>query len=68
MRTTNDTTDMFIEILEGQTGELFKPVPINVQFNSVYSKYGVNPVKNINFGPIQFNESKSRHLEIKNEG
>ncbi|CAD8206755.1 unnamed protein product [Paramecium octaurelia] len=68
MKTTNDTTDLYLEILEGKTQEIYKPVPINVQFNSVYSKYSINPLKNINFGPIQFNESKVRHLEIKNEG
>lgn len=68
MKTSNETTEMFLEIKEGETNELYEPVPINVQFNSVYSKYGVNPVKNINFGPIQFNETKIRHLELKNEG
>lgn len=52
MKTTNETTELFLEILEGKTLELFKPVPINVTFNSVYSKYGIHPVKNINFGPI----------------
>jgi len=43
-------------------------VPINIYVNSVYSKYSINPLKKINFGPIMFNESKSRIFEIKNEG
>ena len=68
LKTTNSNTDIVMEVLEGKTLELYKPVPINVQFNSVYSKYSVVPLKNINFGPIQFNESKSRTLEVRNEG
>lgn len=57
-----------MEILEGKTLELYKPVPINVRVNSVFSKYSINPLKNINFGAIQFNESKKLTFEIKNEG
>ena len=68
LKTTNSNTDLVMEVLEGKTLELYKPVPINVLFNSVYSKYSVVPLKNINFGPIQFNESKSRTLEVRNEG
>lgn len=68
LKTNNSTTELIMEILEGKTLELFKPVPINVQFNAVYSKYSILPLKNINFGPIQFNENKTRILEIKNEG
>jgi hydrocephalus-inducing protein len=57
-----------MEVLEGKTLEIHKSVPINVAVNAVYSKYSVIPLKNINFGPIQFNESKTRTFEIKNEG
>lgn len=56
LKTTSYTTDIQMEILEGQTQELFKPVPINVYVNSVYSKYSINPLKKINFGPILFSE------------
>lgn len=59
---------MIMEVLEGKSLERFKEIPINVQFNSVYSKYSIHPLKNINFGPIQFNETKTRILEIKNDG
>ena len=68
MKTTNATTELVMEILEGKTLQLFKPVPINVQFNAVYSKYSILPLKNINFGPIPYNESKMRTMEVKNEG
>ena len=57
-----------MEILEGATQELFKPVAINVNVNSVYSKFTINPLKKINFGPTLFNEQKLRQFEIKNEG
>ena len=36
--------------------------------NAVFSKYNVNPPRNINFGPVQFNEKKVRTFELKNEG
>jgi hydrocephalus-inducing protein len=68
LKTTNSNTDLIMEVLEGKTLELFKPVPINVVFNAVYSKYSIVPMKSINFGPIQFNEQKSRTLEVRNEG
>ena len=54
--------------MEGKTLELFKPVPINVQLNAVFSKYSISPLNSINFGPLQFNETKTRILEIKNDG
>lgn len=57
-----------MEILEGKTLELFKPVPINVAVNAVFSKYSISPLNSINFGPLQFNETKTRILEIKNDG
>jgi len=50
--TNNNTSDITLEILEGKTLELFKPVPINVSVNAVYSKYSIHPMKSINFGPI----------------
>lgn len=39
-----------------------------MKVNSVFSKYSILPLKNINFGPIQFNDSKTLTFEIKNEG
>lgn len=45
-----------MEILEGNSGELFNSIPINVEVNSVFSKYSIVPLKNMNFGPVQFNE------------
>lgn len=41
-----------MEILEGKTLELFKPVPINVRVNAVFSKYSILPLKNMNFGAV----------------
>lgn len=44
-----------MEVLEGKTLEITKVVPINVAVNSVFSNYSVTPLKNMNFGPVQFN-------------
>jgi len=68
MKTIDNTTDLVCEIKEGETLELFKPVPININVNAEYSKYSITPLKSINFGPICFNESKTRNIEIKNDG
>ena len=60
-----------METLEGKTEELYNPkdpIKINVNFNSVFSKYSIIPLKNINFGPIQFNDQKTLTFEIKNNG
>ena len=68
LKTTSASTDMILEILEGRTLEVFKPVPINVSVNAVFSKYSILPYKSINFGPMQFNDTKMRQFTIKNEG
>ena len=52
LKTIASTTHLILEILEGKTLELFKPVSINVAFNAVYSEYTILPLKNLNFGPI----------------
>ena len=57
-----------MEILEGKTLEVFKQISINVDINAVFSQYAIVPMKNINFGPIQFNDSRTLTFEIKNEG
>ena len=55
LKTNNNTTDINMEVLEGKTLEITKIVPINVAVNSVFSNYSVTPLKNMNFGPVQFN-------------
>lgn len=36
--------------------------------NSVFSKFSINPLKNINFGPMQYGENRRMTIVIKNEG
>lgn len=55
LKTNNNTTDINMEVLEGKTLEITKNVPINVSVNSVFSNYSITPLKNMNFGPVQFN-------------
>lgn len=43
-------------------------IPINVNVNAVFSKYSITPLKNINFGPMQYGEQINRAFEIRNEG
>ena len=68
LKTSSSTTDIILEILEGKSLEIFNKVMINVTVNSVFSKYSIVPIKTINFGPVQFDDPKTRQFEIKNEG
>jgi len=39
-----------------------------VNVNAVFSKYSIAPLKNLNFGPMQYGETTTRTFEIRNEG
>lgn len=68
LKTTGSTTDIVLEILEGKSLEIFNKVMVNVAVNAVFSKYSLTPIKTINFGPMQFEEARTRQFELKNEG
>jgi hydrocephalus-inducing protein len=68
LKTTKNTCDIILNILEGKTFEKHNAIPININVNAVYSKYSIVPLKNINFGPMQYGESAPRSFEIRNEG
>ena len=34
----------------------------------MFSKYNINPLKNINFGPMQYGETRKMQIILKNEG
>ena len=36
--------------------------------NAVFSKYSIAPLKNLNFGPMQYGETTQRSFEVRNEG
>lgn len=55
---------MFEHISKNQISEYSLPVNLN----NVYSKFNLAPLNNINFGAMQFNTTKTRTIEIKNEG
>ena len=68
VKVPNTVFDIRLDIIEGMSGHIFKQVPVHVLVNSVYSDYSITPLKNINFGPMQFDEKKTRTFEIKNQG
>ena len=61
-------SDIILEILEGKSGESFSKWPINVNVNAVYSLVSLNPPKQVNFGPVKFNEAANKSFEIRNDG
>jgi hydrocephalus-inducing protein len=54
--------------MEDKGGVERETIPINVQVKAVYSTYSIAPIKGVNFGPMQYGESKTLSFEIKNEG
>lgn len=68
LRTTKNTSDIVLNILEGKSQETHNSIPINVNVNAVFSKYSITPLKNINFGPMQYGEQVNRTFEVRNEG
>lgn len=68
MRTTHSTSDIRLTILEGGTKEKFNEIPINYNVNAVFTKYTIAPLRNINFGPMQYGQQKELTFEIKNNG
>ena len=52
LKTTKNTSDIWLNILEGKSQETFNSIPVNVNVNAVFSKYSITPLKNINFGPM----------------
>jgi len=68
MKTSTQTSDIILNILEGESQDIHQPLPINVNVNAVFSKYSITPLKTINFGPMQQGEHVSRSFEIRNEG
>jgi hydrocephalus-inducing protein len=66
--TSQQPSDLILNILEGESQDVHQPIPINVNVNAVFSKYSITPLKTINFGPMQYGEQVSRSFEVRNEG
>lgn len=52
----------------GEGGEVIASIPIKISVRSVYSKYAVSPVSDINFGAMLINTKKTRVFSIENRG
>lgn len=65
---TSENTEIKLIIFEGEKNSKYQEIPIFVNVASLFSKYTINPVKNINFGSFQYNEQNTRSIEIRNEG
>ena len=68
LKTSKNQSDIILNILEGKTQDIHKEIPININVNAVFSKYSITPLKNINFGPMQYGEKGERTFEVRNEG
>lgn len=68
IKTNKQSAEIFLNILEGDQNIKHQQIPILVNVNAVYSKYSLAPLKNVNFGPMQYGEQVTRSFEIRNEG
>jgi hypothetical protein len=64
---SNKSTEIKLIIFEGEKNFKYQEIPLFVNVASYFSKYTINPLKNINFGSLQFNEVNTRSIEIINE-
>ena len=49
-------------------GEVIAGIPVKISVRSVYSKYSIFPVQDINFGAILVNTRKTKTITIENKG
>ena len=63
-----NSSEIKLSIFEGEKGSKNKDLNIFVNVASYFSKYSINPPKSINFGSLQYGESATRSIEIRNEG
>ncbi|XP_068693384.1 hydrocephalus-inducing protein homolog [Montipora foliosa] len=69
--TIKDEPILKCQIIEphlGDGGEVIASIPIKISARSVYSKYAVSPVSDINFGAMIVNNKKTRVFAIENQG
>ncbi|XP_077982980.1 hydrocephalus-inducing protein homolog isoform X2 [Glandiceps talaboti] len=49
-------------------GETIASIPVKLSVRSVFSKYNISPISDINFGSMFMNQRKSRTFTIENKG
>ena len=50
------------------SGEVIASIPVKISVRSVYSRYSISPVSDINFGAMLINTKKTRLFAIENKG
>ncbi|XP_057292027.1 hydrocephalus-inducing protein-like [Hydractinia symbiolongicarpus] len=56
-----------IEPNMGENGEIIASIPVKLSAKSVYSKYSIYPIHDINFGAVLVNTKKTRTFVIENK-
>eukprot|EP00939_MAST-03C_sp_MAST-3C-sp1_P000134 g134.t1 len=63
-----DNKDIFFQVVDIRTDEVFSDFDIVVNAKSVFSKCRVVSTRGVNFGPHKFGTEGKRSFEIRNEG
>ena len=49
-------------------GETIASIPVKLSVRSIFSKYNIYPVNDINFGAVLVNQRRPRTFQIENKG
>ena len=68
IKPTDKKCFLTIRILEKKSKDIFNEIKVHINSLAQFSKFIINPLKQLNFGPIIFSEIRKRTFEIKNTG
>ena len=68
IKPTDKKCFLTIRILEKKSKDIFNEIKVHINSLAQFSKFNINPLKQLNFGPIIFSEIRKRIFEIKNTG
>lgn len=61
-------SDLKLHLIEGGTAEVVQNIPVPVALRSVFSQFRLLPVHGVNFGPLEVGVTKTKTMQICNDG
>ncbi|KAJ3029566.1 UNVERIFIED_CONTAM: hypothetical protein HDU68_011780 [Siphonaria sp. JEL0065] len=63
-----DNSNLKCQFYEPSTGEVTATIPVKLQVRSVFSRFSILPVRDLNFGALVHGSKVSRQFTIENQG
>ncbi|KAJ3408149.1 hypothetical protein HDU80_006663 [Chytriomyces hyalinus] len=63
-----DNTNLKCQFYEPATGEVTATIPVKLQVRSVFSRFSILPVRDLNFGALVHGTKATRQFTIENQG